>query len=194
MELLTTTHDAVTSIQVLRKALDEEAATPRLLAQVHVLLGKGGLKPGIGRDELAKEIVQDSLSKALEIEEKYDPQLGSVNAWLHGIANYLVRDRLRQQQRLPRQFSSNPEEWEHLLSKSEDHCQKVCNSEFLDSLKQQLSTDEQELIHLRYTENLDYKAIANRLSMKPGTVRIQWFRLLARLQLLANASRQEGSS
>ena len=194
MELLIPNQDAVSSIQVLHDALNKEAASPRLERSISTMLYKSGIRYGVQREELARELAHTTLTKAWEKREKYDPQRGNVNGWLHGIAINQVRECLRQRHRLPRQLSIQPEEWEQLLKKSEDQCQKLLDREFLDSLKQLLSDDEKQLIDLRHTEGLDCQAVAERLSIKHGTVRTQLSRLHSKLQMLAKAQWQEGSS
>lgn len=56
----------------------------------------------IGDPELAREIVQDTLVRAWQNADRFDPERGSLSTWLFGIARNLTIDAHRRRARRPR--------------------------------------------------------------------------------------------
>jgi RNA polymerase sigma factor (sigma-70 family) len=138
-------------------------------------------------DELASEV----FLVAFAGRDKYDPERGSVAAWLYGIAANLLRTRLRREARRARAFRRAAQQQLELVSPIaalEDRMHTVENlAAVLDELAR-LSSRDREIIVMFAWERLSYEDIAAALGIEIGTVRSRLSRARAHLRELVNTT------
>jgi len=165
--------------------LDDPGIQQGLLG--HARAGLMG-RPAAVREEAAAEAVQDCHLRALERRQQYDPALGSVAAWLHGIMNHVLRETARSVQRQPAQAEEGAS-WEDRAASA---VQLVCDQSAANDYLSQLQAEHQEILRLRFYEDLGEEAIAARLGISPGNARVRLCRALAAARALAGARTSEG--
>lgn len=126
----------------------------------------------LGNQEDAEEATQDVFMQVWQKRQQYDPERGSMVAWISTISRHTAIDRLRKKsRRLPDQalvsLDSAPHLWESIASEMED-----------DDLQRRvaaaiprLNAEQQEAIKLAYFYGLTQREIAERLERPLGTVK-----------------------
>jgi RNA polymerase sigma-70 factor, ECF subfamily len=141
-----------------------------------------------GREYEAQDAVQTAIQRMLERSEKYDPQCGSVAAWLFGILSNVIRDLVRKQQKQPSQQPEQPAVWESCsVAKPEENLSEM--REELFKVMNQLPAQDRAILEMRHGDNLSYDEIAQRLGVNAGTARQRVCRALSLAQGLVNTSK-----
>lgn len=85
-----TTHTSKAKIELLCAAI--EASLDRIKTGIQVIVARSGIVEGKDAiNELADNILQETIETALRIADRYDPTLNT-HAWLLTIATYIVKD------------------------------------------------------------------------------------------------------
>lgn len=143
----------------------------------------------LGGRECADELAGDVFLAAFAGRHRYDPDRGTVQAWLYGIASNQFRSRGRRHARAFRALSR--------LAALQPPAAETASDEVVDALTSEstyarvraamsdLSDADHEIIVLFAWEGLSYDAIAAVLGVEVGTVRSRLSRARGRLRELA---------
>ena len=126
----------------------------------------------------AEDITAQVFLDALESLPRYRHK-GHFAAWLFTIARHRLADFYRR--RMPELMDQGQEP----ASPAEDPLVKIIQSEHLQRLAKlvaQLNESEQELLRLRFAAGLSFAEIAALQGRKESTIKMRYYRLLARLQ------------
>lgn len=136
---------------------------------------------------VANEVLDEAVARALRRPEAFDPNRPA-RAWLLGIANNVLRERLRQQgqDRQHRVHTVPRREDESIVTPSEATLATLAdlsaNDEFrLIELLDLVGPDDQRVLRLAYVERLRGPALAEALGTKEGAARVRLHRAVARL-------------
>ncbi len=135
----------------------------------------GFLKSRIWKDERASEYLQEVFLKMHRSRHLYNQTLPAL-PWIYSITKSVLNDGLRMERKLERdgEVSINDE------SPTNEHkFSEVTN------LMNQLSTDQQSVLHLRYVSEKTFEEIALTLSTSPSNVRKILSRAVAKLKAIA---------
>lgn len=135
-----------------------------------------------GSIDVADDVVGETLLKALEAWNQFDPERGSIAAWLFTIAKHEIVNQHRAHRRLLRalarlRMDSPP-------SLSGDPAADVIHDEMaahVTGALHRLSRLDRDIILLRYAGELSSPEIGQILDMASGTVRVRMMRALRRL-------------
>ena len=144
-------------------------------------------KPYSVRRDEAEDIVQNTCSVALRRRADYEPTVGTVAGWLHGI---LVRTAYAQCRSVRNQSpqSADPAVWENLTAN------RLVPSTSPDAMLDlpvylaRLSPEQRALLEMRYREGLEFDEIADRLGISVGAARVRFCRTLAAVREAAGQS------
>jgi RNA polymerase sigma factor (sigma-70 family) len=162
-------------------ALADTAVQGELTAHARSTLGRWlADRPATERAEAALEAVHEVTSRALEKQADYNPNAGSVSAWLHGIMNKVLHLVARSLRRRPVQAPDNQIAWDRLAT-------TLCpasaepSGDRLDAavILSRLSADQRTVLDLWFFEGLDHAAIADRLGISYVNARVRLCRALA---------------
>jgi RNA polymerase sigma-70 factor (ECF subfamily) len=127
----------------------------------------------------AEEIVQNTCVVVLTRQADYDPAVGTVVGWAHGIlvrVAYSLARTVRRQAAQP----ADPAHWERLAA---DLCAPPADAAdaSLDApvYLARLTSDQRAILDMRYRVGLELDQIAVRLGISPGAVRVRICRALA---------------
>ena len=115
-------------------------------------------------------------------------------AWVYGIAKYEVLSYFRS---LGRNHEiTDSEISERLVENIEDQSERLAQEEedrnaLLEKLLREIPPKAQELIRLRFFENLGYDEIARRFNTNEGAVRTAVSRIIAKMREMVKAAREE---
>ena len=137
----------------------------------------------IGRREDAEDITQEVFIKAWNHRHSFDPLKSSYKTWIFVIATNTIRDFLRSKRNqlhseLDGTISSNTDikqETEHALM-----------AQYISTQLRSLKEHDQELIILRYRQDLSIKDISNILNIREGAVKVRLHRALQKLKKRCN--------
>lgn len=175
----------------LKQYLAQESKT--LLPTLRLYVWRGGLANGSAVNDVAEELLQDVVVEALSHASRFQLDR-QPKAWLLGIAANLVK---RQQTAVAKQHKREPLVGD--LSPSDaitddelfDRLAPVHTSgpdneyemnETVSSVLAQLSTEERRTITCAVLLDMDSKALAQALGVKPGTARMRLHRALKHLR------------
>jgi RNA polymerase sigma factor (sigma-70 family) len=168
-------------------ALADPGTEPALHAQALSRLGRwaAGLPAG-RREQEAKDIVDQTRLRALERRPSFDPALGDIGAWLHGILMNVLREHCRGLRKLPVQPPADGADWEALE-------QRLSRSDAgeLAELLDRLEPDERNLVEWAQFDGLTFRQIGERLKIPEGAARQRYHRLLAKLKRSVRSERRE---
>lgn len=146
-------------------------------------------RPHAVRHELAQDILQETVQRALAHQAEFDGSNGSTPiAWLHGILNNVLAEYCRKFRRLPQQPPVEPEHWENLAAALDT----ADESPSLHSLLEQLPEAERNLVIWHHLQGLSHQEIASRLGISVAAARTRLCRAMAKLAARAQAA--EGRS
>lgn len=131
----------------------------------------------------AEEIAQDTFAKAWMHRESFDVQKSSLKNWLFVIATNLLRDHFRKNT----VSIDNIDEMEESLADSTNISKKVSDESEYDLIFDQmknLSEREQEMLTLRYIQDLSVKEVAEILDMEYSAAKVAFHRAIKKLQVL----------
>lgn len=133
---------------------------------------------------LAEDLTQEVFLKALEKYDTYD-ESRAFQAWLYTIArNHLTDFYRKRKERISYDLLEN------VLTTNEDLPQKLDRNETVRKVVEllpRLTPDEQELITLKYIQELETEEIADIIGKKPNAIYVGIHRAVKKLRQLINA-------
>lgn len=170
-----------------RAALSDPATEPALLAQALSRLNKWLADlPVTRREQEAKEIVDQARLRALEKSSSFDPALGEVGAWLHGILTNVLSEHCRKLRKLPVQPRADGANWESL----EQRLSRGDTAQ-LAALLDRLNPDERNLVEWAHFDDLTFRQIGERLKIPEGTARQRFHRTMTKLKRSVQSENSE---
>lgn len=148
------------------------------------------LSRSVGPDR-ADEWAGDVFVAAFSARVRYDPMLGSVRAWLFGIAANIRRTRLRSDRRGQRAWTRvapEPGAWDGGMEVAEEELDYGRRLAWVAGYLRQLSDIDRDVLVLYAWGGLTYPEIAQALGIEVGTVRSRLARARGRLRELIAAS------
>lgn len=130
--------------------------------------------------EEANDAVQETIKRALTL-NAYDPELGSVGGWLHGIMANVCLEQVRNLAKRPKQPASDPAAWENLAARTGPDRDPTELTRYLGWL----SRENRELVEW-HLEELSHIEIAQKLGISPGASRTRLSRALMELKRIVN--------
>jgi RNA polymerase sigma-70 factor (ECF subfamily) len=132
---------------------------------------------------VAADITQDVFVRAWRFRDSFDPQFGTVPAWILGISRNVILDSLaarsRQNQMVARSGAIAEPEGPRRQAREVD---AVTDRVVLDAELGQLGEPQQSILRLAFYEDLTHQQIAQRLDLPLGTVKSHIRRSLAHLR------------
>lgn len=185
---------AVSHMRSLLLSFSEEQAA-LLLRIICSYVQKMGLATGSEAQPVAQEVMQETIVKALEHADLFDPAR-QLTMWLLGIALNIIRHKKAQKVRQQgREFSFNqlsrlyvePVNENDLLDQIAPSTQRspeqvVESNEQIDDLLSLVSLDYQQILRLAFLEDVTREALAQHLGLTEGAARVRLHRALARLR------------
>jgi RNA polymerase sigma factor (sigma-70 family) len=133
----------------------------------------------------AEDVVQQVFLDAWRSRARYDPERGSLGAWLARIARFKAIDHLRATARRP----SVPTADAGLTASREDDIAAVVDQMVLTRALEELPLARREVVELGFYQGLTHPEIAERLGLPLGTVKSHMRRGLESLQRELEGSR-----
>lgn len=136
-----------------------------------------------GDRESAEAVVSDVFLEAWRSSDDYDPERGSVESWLLGIARNVLRRERRRRARGPE--SLDPADLEDLAAPGpspEDEALREERRRRLLEAVWELPRTDRDLVALAYGAELSSRRIARLLGTSPGAVRTRLHRVLRTLR------------
>jgi RNA polymerase sigma-70 factor (ECF subfamily) len=130
-------------------------------------------------DEVARDLVGETMARAVESIDRYDTRQGRFEAWLFGICRMLLRQAARQAGRPARAPLDDPSHGAGV----EDRLDADVEATAMRAAYGKLTDDERELLDLRVIGALSAEEVGVILGRKPGAVRMAQSRALARLRV-----------
>jgi RNA polymerase sigma-70 factor (ECF subfamily) len=176
--------------RLVRAALADRELLEELSAHALVVLGRLRPDRAATRKDEADDVVQETCRRALRRCNTFNPRAGSVDAWLHGILNNVLREHLRDLQNLPAQFQETREP--DAVSLAPLHRARDDANQTVEDLIRRAPPEHREILLLRFVERLDHAEIAARLGISLGCARVRLSRDLAALRReLGNDPRED---
>lgn len=132
-----------------------------------------------GDSQLADDVVQDALVRALRAQDRFEPGT-NLQAWMFTIVRNVFLNTVRR--RVPT-TTLDPVAWENLLAVGPEQEQRLEWRAFQHAFAQ-LSPTHREVLVLAVVEGLEYETIAERTGCRVGTVKSRVNRARERLQCL----------
>jgi RNA polymerase sigma-70 factor (ECF subfamily) len=134
------------------------------------------------KKELAEELTQDVFIQAWEKKELFDPQKSSLKNWLYVIARNKIIDHFRK-----KNFEISLEEiGEQIAEQRTDDVETDLIMEDVIKKINMLKDDEQEVIILRYLQELEIFEIANIINKKYSATKVMLYRAMLKLKKICN--------
>jgi len=137
-----------------------------------------------GQPEIAEEVTQDVFMVVMGSAKKYDPQRGSIGAYLYGVARNFVLRRLEQERCYLTALDDPESEYADLAADDHDALRDLTRNERIESLRKAvlaLPPAYREVVVLCDLHELDYAEAATALDCAIGTVRSRLHRARALL-------------
>ena len=136
-----------------------------------------------GSREAAEDVVSDVFVEAWRSADAYDPEQGSVESWLLGIARNMMRRRRRRRKReaVPVDPSDIDDRASGVPSPEDDAVTGDRRARLLEAVWE-LPRADRDLVALAYGAELSSERIADLLETSPGAVRTRLHRVLQRLR------------
>ncbi|QJW94153.1 RNA polymerase sigma factor [Frigoriglobus tundricola] len=169
-----------------RAALDDPELRNVLICHAVARLGclLADRYPDVRRDT-AEDAVQDVYKRVLEQRSRFDPNSGTVAAWMHGILNLVLHERCRAIRKQPAQPTADPVAWDGLAARMSD----LDGVGDLTRLLDKLSEDHRRIVTLHHLDGLSHEQIAAQLGVSVGNSRL---RLARAMRTLRDLGEQEG--
>lgn len=150
----------------------------------------------VGADH-ADDLTAETFSRAWTSQHRFDPDIGTLNAWLHGIASNVLRRRWRDLKRQERAMSEasarlTPELWRQL--NDDDLDDRIAQSVMADVLEEalgQMDDGHRRALLLHVVHDLGYDRVGELLGIEPNTARTHVFRARKRLAMAMRRARQD---
>jgi RNA polymerase sigma factor (sigma-70 family) len=144
----------------------------------------GGLVYAICRKALdehsAKDVTQEVFVSAWKARDQYDPQRGTLGAWLVGITKRRIIDHLRSERRHADRRAAEPVE--HTDPQSETEVGRTIDRMVVADAMLALPDRARQVIELAYLEGLTHHEITDRTGLPLGTVKSDIRRGLTRIR------------
>lgn len=134
-----------------------------------------------GNSEVAKDLTAQTMMRAWRYRHKYDQNLGAFEAWLFQIARSIAVDDWRDNQKSPLPLYTIEEHASGILV--EEEIQKRDMAQCLYQLLEQCSTQEQDIIALKFGADMTNRAIAEVLSLTETNVGTILHRVIKKLKM-----------
>jgi RNA polymerase sigma factor (sigma-70 family) len=165
-----------------RVALSDVNILHALTRNAHAVLCKRIPSP-MQRQQAVEEVVQATAIRALKIEDRYDPERGSVLAYLIRILNNIILEYLRDEAKQPRSW--NPDYEPAALEEI-----TLDRSELEKAIARH---DKTGYLRMHYLDELDYRQIAAQSKKAENTIRQAVRRTLARVAREMRAGKNGGA-
>ncbi|MBI2634567.1 RNA polymerase sigma factor [Candidatus Peregrinibacteria bacterium] len=136
----------------------------------------------VGNSEIAEDIIQDTFIRAWRHRDLFDEKKSSLKNWLFVIATNLIRDHLRKTRTLISPLDENINDATDIEKESS---RKNLFDFVLIKIKKLLE-NEQELITLRYIQDLSLKETAKILNMNYSAAKVAVHRAMKKLRELCD--------
>lgn len=130
----------------------------------------------LGHPELAEELVQSVMLRVWQRAARYEPDRGSVRAWVFAIARSTAIDIHRRQ-------PPGTEQLPELPDGGADELDDLIRAEAVRAALDRLSDEHREVLNLAYVRGLRQSEIAERLALPLGTVKSRTFYALRAFRL-----------
>jgi RNA polymerase sigma-70 factor (ECF subfamily) len=119
-------------------------------------------------DDAAGEVTQDVFVRAWQARDQYDPQRGSLAAWLVGITKHRIIDHARRERRHADRRADGADELAAVTEADVERiAERITVAHALDVLPERART----VIELAYVHDLTHQEIADRTGYPLGTVK-----------------------
>lgn len=171
------------------QTLPETIASPEDLEQLFLALNAdifGYIMARVRIRAVAEDIAQDVFIKAWEKRHQFNPQKGSLKNWVYAIAlnavrDYFRRNTLRETVELPDDVCSDEDIVDEMDTKDAHR--------FILQHMKALPPKEQELLTLRYTQELSLQEIGEVMGMRYSAVKVALHRATKKLRDRCNRFR-----
>lgn len=176
-----------------KAALDDSEVRTGLLDHARAVLGRRlAGRPAAIRSDASAEAVQETQLRALQKRHEYNPAVGAVRGWLHGILNKVLSETIRSICVLPAQAAADHAAWERLgTDLRPGAAQSVPNWLAGDDYLMRLPAKHRQILQLRYYEDLSHREIGARLGISPNAARVRLCRALAAVKIIAGVGAGE---
>lgn len=152
----------------------------------------GYLRRRLG-EPLAEELAAETFTRAFDARDRYDPEAGSVRAWLYGIAANLVRDHFRAESRRLRAYARAAGRAErHQEPPGDERADASAAMPRVAAALSALRPEEREALLLFAWADLGYEEIAAAVGVPVGTVRSRLSRGRRQIQTLLEEDGHDG--
>lgn len=168
------------------KHLPTHIASPEDLEQVFLALNTdiyGYIAARVRERGIAEDIVQEVFTKAWEKRTQFNSKKGSLKNWIYAIALNAVRDYFRRNK--GKTVVELPDDIESHDDIEDDASKKHLYTLILNQLEY-LSEKEQELLTLRYVQELSIEEIGETMHMKYSATKVALHRATKKLQNRCN--------
>ncbi|MCX6807434.1 MAG: RNA polymerase sigma factor [Patescibacteria group bacterium] len=137
----------------------------------------------LNNQETAEDITQEVFIKAWQARDLFDDQKSSLKNWLYAIAINTIRDHLRKVKgKIEIELDENIQDDSEVKGQAETQNLVA----FVFSHLEKLQEREQEIIILRYQEDLELKEIAEILNLELSATKVALHRAVQKLRDLCN--------
>ncbi|HNT30492.1 MAG TPA: RNA polymerase sigma factor [bacterium] len=138
----------------------------------------------VGEQDIAEELTQDVFLKAWHARSRFDPRKASLKTWLFAIALNTIRDHLRN----PKIHAELNEETAPVLESVAQAVEHQQLHEQILALMHTLRPIDQELLTLRYINELSPREIAIIAQQPYGVIKVRLHRALTKLRNLCHGN------
>lgn len=137
------------------------------------------------RPALAEEVVQEAFLSLWAGAGGFDPERGSVRAWVLGTVHHRAVDAVRREESQRRRSERATPSAGELEAVTEDAFERLAAEEEREAVRRALHSlppEQREVIHLMYFGGLSQSRVAERLSIPLGTVKSRTVAAMRRLR------------
>lgn len=132
-----------------------------------------------------RDVVQNTVTRALKIRNEYDSAKGTVGGWLHGILRYVVKEGVRETHGLPTQPPDDAGWWDRVPTRYSPEVDLADVRFLIERYVGKLSAAAQAVVRMRHFDERDYPAIAAALNVTQVSARKLYSRAVLELKQLA---------
>jgi RNA polymerase sigma factor (sigma-70 family) len=175
-----------------RTALEDNDVRAGLLHHALAILGRRlAGRPAGDRIDRAGEALQETTVRALPKREEYEPTR-PVRPWLHGILMKVLSEMTRALRHSPAQEQADEGARERFAADlARDAAETVQHLLDAAAYLAKLPSELQEILRLRFFDDLSHDEIAVRLAISPGNARVRLCRALNAAKVIAGAPPRE---